>query len=248
MPVCPWSPTTSPACSPPARTAPSPPSAATVARSCRWSTTPSYPAADGRPHHPGLHRRRPGEGREPPPRPAGLLAGHDESGWSYAVLEGDASSSHRWPPPPTTRPWRSWSGSTGTIRGEHPDWADYRPAMVADRRLVARLVVDHAYGHGPFLTAAAAAWGRPPRRRRHRPRLARVMTEATALAPHRSPVPIAGRGPRGARPRAARGREPARSARCASWPAPARARPAPSPTASPTASTPAPTSPSGCSR
>ena len=30
--------------------------------------------------------------------------------------------------------------------GEHPDWADYRRAMVDDHRLVARLVVDHAYG------------------------------------------------------------------------------------------------------
>ena len=30
--------------------------------------------------------------------------------------------------------------------GEHPDWADYRRAMVDDRRLVARLVVEHAYG------------------------------------------------------------------------------------------------------
>ena len=33
------------------------------------------------------------------------------------------------------------------IRGEdHPDWAQYREAMVADRRLVARLRVDAVYG------------------------------------------------------------------------------------------------------
>jgi hypothetical protein len=33
------------------------------------------------------------------------------------------------------------------IRGEdHPDWDEYRAAMVADRRLVARLRVEHAYG------------------------------------------------------------------------------------------------------
>ena len=33
------------------------------------------------------------------------------------------------------------------IRGEdHPDWDDFRAAMVADRRLVARLRVERVYG------------------------------------------------------------------------------------------------------
>ena len=33
------------------------------------------------------------------------------------------------------------------IRGEdHPDWADYRASMVADRRLVATLSVEAVYG------------------------------------------------------------------------------------------------------
>jgi PPOX class probable F420-dependent enzyme len=32
------------------------------------------------------------------------------------------------------------------IAGEHPDWDDYRRAMVADRRLVATLAVDRVYG------------------------------------------------------------------------------------------------------
>ena len=32
------------------------------------------------------------------------------------------------------------------VQGEHPDWEDYRAAMVRDRRLVARLRVDRAYG------------------------------------------------------------------------------------------------------
>ena len=32
------------------------------------------------------------------------------------------------------------------VAGEHPDWEDYRRAMVADRRLVARLHVERAYG------------------------------------------------------------------------------------------------------
>lgn len=32
------------------------------------------------------------------------------------------------------------------VRGEHPDWADYRRAMVRDRRVVLRLRVERAYG------------------------------------------------------------------------------------------------------
>jgi PPOX class probable F420-dependent enzyme len=32
------------------------------------------------------------------------------------------------------------------INGEHPDWADYRAAMVRDRRLVVRLRPEHTYG------------------------------------------------------------------------------------------------------
>ncbi|WP_405574288.1 PPOX class F420-dependent oxidoreductase [Streptomyces sp. NBC_01167] len=32
------------------------------------------------------------------------------------------------------------------VQGEHPDWDDYRHAMVRDRRLVMRLRVERAYG------------------------------------------------------------------------------------------------------
>ncbi|MEU9310642.1 PPOX class F420-dependent oxidoreductase [Streptomyces sp. NPDC048256] len=32
------------------------------------------------------------------------------------------------------------------LAGEHPDWDDYRAAMVRDRRLVLRLRVERAYG------------------------------------------------------------------------------------------------------
>ncbi|GAB3796730.1 PPOX class F420-dependent oxidoreductase [Micromonospora zhanjiangensis] len=35
------------------------------------------------------------------------------------------------------------------VQGEHPDWDDYRRAMVADRRLVVRLRVDRLYGWSP---------------------------------------------------------------------------------------------------
>ncbi len=33
-----------------------------------------------------------------------------------------------------------------TVSGEHPDWEEYRAAMVADGRLILRLTPTHAYG------------------------------------------------------------------------------------------------------
>ena len=33
-----------------------------------------------------------------------------------------------------------------TLAGEHPDWAEYRTAMVADRRVVLTLPFEHVYG------------------------------------------------------------------------------------------------------
>ena len=37
------------------------------------------------------------------------------------------------------------------IAGEHPDWEDYRAAMVAERRVLLRLRVGHLYGMPPGL-------------------------------------------------------------------------------------------------
>jgi PPOX class probable F420-dependent enzyme len=36
-----------------------------------------------------------------------------------------------------------------TVRGEHPDWDEYRRVMVADQRLVLRLHVERFYGQPP---------------------------------------------------------------------------------------------------
>ncbi|MDH6119053.1 PPOX class F420-dependent oxidoreductase [Kitasatospora sp. GAS204B] len=36
-----------------------------------------------------------------------------------------------------------------TLSGEHPDWDEYRAAMVRDRRLVVELHVEHLYGQTP---------------------------------------------------------------------------------------------------
>lgn len=69
-----------------------------------------------------------------------------EDGWAWTVAEGDAELT-----PVAADPYdetveelievyRAVSG------GEHPDWDEYRAAMVADRRQVVRIGVTHAYG------------------------------------------------------------------------------------------------------
>jgi PPOX class probable F420-dependent enzyme len=76
---------------------------------------------------------------------ASLLVTSDD-GWSYAVLEGDAELS------PVAREERDATVEElvelyRTIRGEeHPDWHDYRRAMVADHRRVLSLHVTKVYG------------------------------------------------------------------------------------------------------
>lgn len=77
------------------------------------------------------------------PRASFLVSG--ESGWSYAVVEGTVELS----PVATSHDDETVEELVRIYRdaaGEHPDWTDYRRAMVDDHRLVARLVVEHAYG------------------------------------------------------------------------------------------------------
>jgi PPOX class probable F420-dependent enzyme len=67
-------------------------------------------------------------------------------GWSYAVLEGTVELS-----PVAVAPnddtVEELVAVFRAIRGEeHPDWEEFRAAMVADHRLVARLRVERAYG------------------------------------------------------------------------------------------------------
>lgn len=73
-----------------------------------------------------------------------LLASTSD-GWSYAVGEGTASLS----PVATDQNDETVEELIEVYRaiaGEHPDWDDYRRAMVADRRLVLRIAVEHVYG------------------------------------------------------------------------------------------------------
>jgi PPOX class probable F420-dependent enzyme len=68
------------------------------------------------------------------------------AGWAYTVVEGDvtlsavAAEAQDDAVEELVELYRN-------VRGEdHPDWDDYRAAMVADRRLVARLAITHVYG------------------------------------------------------------------------------------------------------
>jgi PPOX class probable F420-dependent enzyme len=65
--------------------------------------------------------------------------------WAYVVIEGLAELS-----PLATAPDDATADELvayyRAVAGEHPDWARYRAAMVADSRLVVRIRPEHAYG------------------------------------------------------------------------------------------------------
>ncbi len=67
------------------------------------------------------------------------------NGWSYAVAEGTGELS----PVAQSPADATVDGLVAyyrTVSGEHPDWAEYRAAMVADRRLLLRIDVERFYG------------------------------------------------------------------------------------------------------
>ncbi|MDT5092911.1 MAG: hypothetical protein QOH60_2274 [Mycobacterium sp.] len=78
---------------------------------------------------------------------ASILVSSDD-GWSYAVAEGNAELS-----PPAADPHddsvEALIALYRNIAGEHPDWDDYRRAMVTDRRVFMRLPISHLYGMPP---------------------------------------------------------------------------------------------------
>lgn len=80
---------------------------------------------------------------------ASLLVSSDD-GWAYAVAEGEAVLSA-----PASAPDDETVESLITlyrnVAGEHPDWDDYRRAMVADRRVLLRVPITHVYGMPPGL-------------------------------------------------------------------------------------------------
>ena len=68
-----------------------------------------------------------------------------EDFYGYAVLEGEATVS-----PVAAAPDDATVDELveyyRAVAGEHPDWDDYRRAMVADKRCVVRLTPTRAYG------------------------------------------------------------------------------------------------------
>ena len=68
-----------------------------------------------------------------------------EDGWAWTVVDGVAELTpiaedpHDATVEELVEVYRA-------IRGEHPDWDEYRAAMVSQRRLVVRLAVEHVYG------------------------------------------------------------------------------------------------------
>jgi PPOX class probable F420-dependent enzyme len=65
--------------------------------------------------------------------------------WSYAVAEGTAELSPV-AQDPEDATVDALVGYYRDLSGEHPDWDEYRAAMVSDRRLLVTLQVEHVYG------------------------------------------------------------------------------------------------------
>jgi PPOX class probable F420-dependent enzyme len=68
--------------------------------------------------------------------------------WSYAVAEGEAELS-----PVAADPHddtvEDLIALYRDVQGEHPDWDDYRRAMVTDQRVLLRIAVSRVYGMAP---------------------------------------------------------------------------------------------------
>ncbi|MFB9927371.1 PPOX class F420-dependent oxidoreductase [Amycolatopsis halotolerans] len=67
------------------------------------------------------------------------------NGWSYAVAEGRAVLSPV-AAAPDDEAVEALIALYRKVAGEHPDWAEYRAAMVADRRLVLTVEIERVYG------------------------------------------------------------------------------------------------------
>lgn len=79
--------------------------------------------------------------------PRAVLHISDEKTWSYVSLDGTVELS-----PPTTSPGDATSDALvdyyeRVAGGPHPDWDEYRQAMIDERRLIARFTPTSAAGH-----------------------------------------------------------------------------------------------------
>jgi PPOX class probable F420-dependent enzyme len=78
-------------------------------------------------------------------QPWAALKVDGENVWSYAVIEADVTFSEV-ATEPDDAAVDELVAYFRAISGEHPDWDDYRRAMVAEHRVVARLAPIRAYG------------------------------------------------------------------------------------------------------
>jgi PPOX class probable F420-dependent enzyme len=65
--------------------------------------------------------------------------------WEYVVVDGHAELSAV-AQDPHDAAVEELIDLYRAVQGEHPDWDDYRAAMVRDRRLVVRIKAERAYG------------------------------------------------------------------------------------------------------
>lgn len=77
--------------------------------------------------------------------PRATLMVRSDDGWSYAVADADATL---WPTcqSPDDDSVEELIDIFRAVQGEHPDWDDYRRAMVEDRRIPLHLPLTHVYG------------------------------------------------------------------------------------------------------
>jgi PPOX class probable F420-dependent enzyme len=77
--------------------------------------------------------------------PRAALEVTSPDGWAWATAEGTVTLTG-----PGTDPHgpevESLVNYYRAAAGEHPDWAEYRSVMVADRRVLMALTVEHVYG------------------------------------------------------------------------------------------------------
>lgn len=78
--------------------------------------------------------------------PRASLHVSSQDGWSYAVAEGTAELSAV-AADPGDDAVEELVAVYRDIRGEHPDWDEYRRVMAEDGRLVVCLHVERLYGH-----------------------------------------------------------------------------------------------------
>lgn len=77
--------------------------------------------------------------------PRASLHAASDDGWAYVVAEGTAELTPV-AADPADETVDALVAVYRAISGEHPDWAQFRQAMVDERRLVLRLHVERVYG------------------------------------------------------------------------------------------------------